>query len=98
MSDERIAYGVRCVWWDSIAKVGHIAGPSGHTLPACPHCGGVLYEMRDEATWWAQVERTETLGEHPGYRKFITWLRGQCFVRLDEAVAAYRQTGGDVKL
>ncbi len=98
MSDPRIVFGARCTWWDSIAKVGHTApGPSGHPLPACPHCGGVLFEMKDENAWWPQVERFELDG-HPGYRKFVTWLRGRCFATLAEAVTAFRLTGGFVEL
>lgn len=72
--DQRIAYGATCSWWDSITEVA--ATPSG--LPCCPHCGGVLFEVEDEAQWWAGVERYEENG-HPGYRGMIEWARGKCF-------------------
>jgi hypothetical protein len=90
VKDERIVYGATCVWWDSIDKVGRkesadrVFGP----LPCCPFCGGVLFELDNEAQWFAQVDAYEAKG-HPGYRKFIEWQRGKCFPTHAAAFAAY---------
>jgi len=89
-SDPRIVCGARCVWWDGIGKTV-LRGP--HHVPCCPHCGGVLFEYADEATWWAGIMAYELDG-HSGYAKFIEWLRGQCFATHASAVAAYRASGG----
>lgn len=102
--DIRIAYGACCTWWDNIYKVGTVpvqpkvyrkrfggtvALPSESAgLPRCPHCRGVLFEMRNEAEWFASVDRYEADG-HPGYRKFSEWMRGKCFPSLDAARVAY---------
>jgi hypothetical protein len=78
MTDTRIAYGANCPWWDSIDKVGSNGkGPLG-SLPCCPHCKGVLFEMDDEEEWFRGVDAHEKNGA-PGYRAFIEWLRGKCF-------------------
>jgi hypothetical protein len=90
MADPRIVYGAGCSWWDSIDKVAKTA--SG--LPCCPHCGGVLFEVANEARWWRDVQMFESEHE-PGYRKFIEWLRGRCFpgpAFLDKARNAYALT------
>lgn len=82
--DTRIVYGARCSWWDSIDKIGKTA--SG--LPACPHCRSVLFEMRDEQTWFAGVDAYEKAG-NPGYRKMIEWARGKCFPGYPAMKRAY---------
>ena len=84
MSDQRIVHGF-CTWWDSIQK----AGRKGN-LPACPHCGSVLFEMANEVEWFKGVDRYEREG-HPGYRKFVEWLRGKCFKNYDIAMEAYNK-------
>ncbi len=86
--DTRIVYGVGCTWWDSIYNVGHTTPMNGHALPCCPHCGSLLMELRDEATWWKGVDQHEAKG-NPGYRKMIEWLRGRCFPNYGIAKIAY---------
>lgn len=84
--DLRIAYGARCVWWDSIERVGQNAGG----LPCCPHCKGVLFEMESEAEWWAEVDRHEASG-HPGYRAMWEWSRGRCFPTFEALQLAFME-------
>ena len=86
--DTRIAYGARCVWWDSIENVGHVKLREGATLPCCPHCRNMLFEMADEQEWFTNVDKYEASG-HPGYRRFVEWLRGKCFPTTKAAQAAY---------
>lgn len=87
--DTRIVYGARCAWWGSIDKTALTPpGPSGHRIPCCPHCSSPLFEMDDEAAWFAGVDRHEANG-HPGYRTFVEWLRGKCFPSPRAAMAAY---------
>lgn len=85
-ADRRVVYGATCLWWDSITQVS----VTGHGLPCCPHCGGVLYEVETEAVWWAQVDAYEAGKPWPGYRAFVTWLRGRCFPSRESALGAYR--------
>lgn len=92
-SDARIVYGMRCVWWDGIEKVAKTTPLDGHSLPCCPHCGGVLMQMDGPAQWWAQVEQHEAAG-HPGYRAFIEWMKGKCFPTMSAAKAAYEARPG----
>lgn len=94
MADTRIPYGMRCTWWDSISKVGLTAhGPSGHRLPCCPICGGMLFEVESEAKWFEGVDRHEASG-HPGYRAMIEWARGKCFRNFAAMSAAYASATG----
>lgn len=87
--DERIAYGAACTWWGPIREVG--ASPSG--LPGCPECGGVLFEVRTEAKWWAGVDRWARETADPEYREFIRWLRGRCIRWTPNELADLRNRG-----
>lgn len=93
-ADPRIVYGARCSWWDSIDKVGETAPRPGRisgnpfSLPACPFCLGVLFEVENEASWWAQVDEMEANGM-PDYHAFIEWLRGKCRPSLTAARAEF---------
>lgn len=86
--DTRIPFGARCTWWDSIDKIGVRFTPGGFKLPCCPHCGGMLYEMKDEAEWFASVDKYEAAG-NPGYRVLVEWLRGKCFPNYAVARTAF---------
>jgi hypothetical protein len=94
-SDERIAYGARCAWWDSIHNVGvkHIPGSGGPGLPCCPHCGSVLMEVPSIENWNQNMDKYEADG-HPGYRAMMEWSRGKCFPTMTALRSAYeaRQT------
>lgn len=94
--DTRIVYGASCTWWDGIHAAGHApAGPSGHRLPCCPHCGSMLFEMDSDEPWFAGARRYEADG-HPGYVAMIEWARGRCFPNLAALEQAYADaTTGD---
>ena len=91
MADRRIAYGARCVWWDSINNVGTFKAPSGHRLPCCPSCGGVLMEVPTIESWNRNMDAYEADG-HPGYRAMMEWSRGKCFRTMAALKAAYEQS------
>lgn len=97
MLDDRVAYGVHCTWWDDIRKAGKTKpGLSGHSLPCCPHCGGLLYEIDTEREWFAGVDKFEARGDpnyHSNYRKMVEWSRGKCFKGLLTMKAAYDALG-----
>lgn len=88
--DDRVVWGIRCVWWDTIDKIGlkteAYGKKSENPLPCCPYCGSVLMENTAER-WWASVNAQDE--EDPGYRDLIEWMRGRCFPSMDEARAAY---------
>jgi len=90
MTDTRIAYGTSCSWWDGIHQVGHTKPRNGMTLPCCPHCGSVLFEMPNEESWFAAVDRHEASG-HPSYRAMIEWYRGKCFPTHEAMQKAYAE-------
>lgn len=87
--DTRIVYGATCTWWDSIHKIGLRS-----SLPCCPKCRGMLFEMNSEKIWWKNVEAHESAG-NPGYRKLIEWARGKCFRDMKELTAAYASGRND---
>lgn len=81
MAEKLIAYGVRCVWWDSIDKVAVL------NLPCCPFCKSVLFQ-EDEQKWWNGIDRYEREG-HPGYRKMMEWGRGRCYPTMEALQQAF---------
>ena len=112
-ADSRFCYGANCTWFGSIHEVG--SAPTniskrfsdGHSLPCCPLCGGMLFEMQDEGEWWAGIDGFErgeyplpTAHPHPGYRAMWEWQRAQkkCFPQaisgLDRLIAAYKEATG----
>jgi len=91
-TDDRIVYGFFCVWWGGIEEAGkHHSGTP--YLPGCPHCGNGLMQVDDPKVWWDGVDRYEKDG-HPGYRDFISWLKGKCFRTREDAKAAYESKPG----
>lgn len=94
-ADQRIVYGARCTWWDSIDKIGHKGSEGGHSLPCCPHCGSMLFEMPNEQRWWRSVDNMEL--ERPGYRKLVEWARGKCFPDFDTMKRAYAMDCPDIE-
>lgn len=89
----KIVYGARCAWWDDISKADHTPkSRNGISIPCCPHCGSVLFEM-NESEWWRSVDRFEA-NRHPGYRKMIEWRRGKHFTTCDEAESEYAKATG----
>ena len=94
MPDERIVYGTRCTWWDSIDKVGKFE-PKGRgvSIPVCPFCKGTLFEVANMADWTALIEKHEANG-HEGYKAFAEWCRGKCFPGFESARQAYRAATG----
>lgn len=87
MADKRISYGVGCLWWDFINKVG-TTGKS--RLPCCPHCRGVLFEMDNEKEFFDGARKYEANG-HPGYIEQLLWMRGKCFKSMQAANLAYKE-------
>lgn len=90
----KIVYGAACTWWDSIWNCGKTppirARPTGefHSLPCCPHCGSVLFEVSNIEEWNAGMERFEQAG-HPGYIKMMNWAKGKCFKNMAELKSTY---------
>lgn len=93
--DTRITYGAQCVWWGGIEDIGKTKPrePGGISLPCCPKCGGMLFELPSPKEWWDGVEKYEANG-HPGYRAFIEWRKGKCFPTQEAAKAAYEAKPG----
>lgn len=95
--DNRIAYGAMCTWWDSIHKVGSAGhGPLG-SLPCCPKCKGVLFEVDNETQWFVGVDAYERDG-HPNYRHMMEWGKGRCYPDLKALERAYVQSTGSSRI
>jgi hypothetical protein len=82
--DTRIVCGATCSWWDDICEVGI---STGHALPCCPHCGGVLYEYPTMETFMSGAIIYDN--KHPGYLNVLHWTRGRCFPSFEAACKAY---------
>lgn len=92
--DARLCYGATCTWFGSIHETGSLPGPIA-SMPCCPSCRGVLFEMPHEGEWWKGVDAYEADG-HPGYRAMLEWQRAQkkCFRGIEPLTAAYRSAVG----
>lgn len=91
LADKRIVYGAQCTWWDSIAKADRVPlGASGHGVPCCPHCQGVLFEIPSEECWFDAIKRHEA-NDNPGYRSVMEFGRGKCFQTYDELKQAFEK-------
>jgi len=81
-SDTRIVYGFFCSWWGGIEEAGQHHSKTSN-LPGCPVCGNGLMQVDDAKTWWDGVdEKEKTI---PGYKDFISWLKGKCYYGADGA-------------
>ncbi|MGI2031966.1 hypothetical protein ACRQ1B_06190 [Rhizobium panacihumi] len=85
----KIVYSAGCTWWDSIRMVGKVTS-GDHSLPACPHCGSVLYEVENMAAWSKGIETYAVAQSDPTYPAFIEWVRGKCYPRHAVARAAFK--------
>ena len=85
MNMNPIPYGARCTWWDSIDKVGTLNG----TLPCCPICKNVLFQVDSLEVWHAGVQKYAAEKPDPEYPAFIEWLRGRCFPDIAKARYCY---------
>lgn len=94
-TDARVVYGARCSWWDSIDKAG-TSKSALHSIPCCPHCKQVLFEMESQEHWDAMVEKYENDG-HPGYKAMVDWGRGKCFPNTRALEAAYNRSKAAVQ-
>lgn len=118
--DTRFCYGANCSWFGPIQDVGstgkyhvkdkaeHFPAPLGdHSLPCCPCCGGMLFEVPNADTFWGAIKVFE-IGNykmppddrpgkaHPGYTAMWEWQRDQktCFPNADALRDAYQQATG----
>jgi hypothetical protein len=57
------------------------------SLPCCPHCKGMLFEVENIDVWNAGVAKQEAT--YPGYTQLVNWLRGKCFPSFAAAQIAY---------
>lgn len=78
-TDTRIVYGVGCTFWGSIYDI-ELNG----ALPACPHCGGLLFEMQTEAAWLKLVDGYAASINDSGYGAFVLWNKGQVCVAMNK--------------
>src|SRR5690606_31561522 len=98
-----LPYGAVCTWWDSIDKAGQLVTDPARvtrgngstttirasTLPCCPHCRGVLFQVDSEAAWWSVINEHARRTGDADYPEFIRWLRGRCFPDMRTARAAF---------
>lgn len=111
--DTRYCYAVACSWHGPISEVGKskpmpkttaFVGNTplqigGNSLPCCPYCGSMLFEVPSKEKWDEGVAQHEAKG-HSGYTEFLAWTRTQkqCWPTLRTACTIYEfETGKTVK-
>jgi hypothetical protein len=83
--DPRIVYGAQCTWWGSIYEV---STQNKYKLPCCPHCGGMLCEVKNSRVWDDLVRKYEVT--QPGYAEVLFWGRGKCFRSYKQLEDAFK--------
>jgi hypothetical protein len=110
--DTRFCYGASCTWCGPIQEVSNMGKHSRwkaanipddvrkHSLPCCPHCGGMLLELPHAKEWWDGVDKYDADG-HPGYGAMWRWQRQMnkraplCFPNLETLERTYKNRGRD---
>lgn len=59
------------------------------SLPCCPVCKGMLYELDSEADYLAAAEKYATDQHDQTYVEFVKWAKGKCFRTVAEARMAF---------
>ena len=82
-------YSARCAWSGPISKVGKTKGEQ--SIPCCPHCGSVLFQM-DEKKWWSDAESWDKQ-RHANYVEFWKWSEAQprCWPTVEEAAVEFKK-------
>lgn len=95
-SDKRYLFGANCCWHGRISDVGKIQSPTGHSIPCCPHCGGMLQEYSSKEQWDEDASAYEKSG-NPGYTEFLIWIAEQpkCYPTYTLARGAYDAANRD---
>jgi len=88
MIDDRIVYGVGCLWWGSIKDVA--VNKAG--LPVCPHCNSLLFEVDSQTKWDQQIADYATKTGDTKYIEFMAWLKGKCRKDIRDARAEFEST------
>jgi hypothetical protein len=80
-------YAAGCAWSGPIEKVGMTGIPV--SIPCCPYCGSVLFQMNEDE-WWEGAEEFEKEG-HPNYVAFLRWKEShdKCWLALEDAAKEY---------
>lgn len=86
-----IAFGVDCMWWDSLSNAGVSQTLMGDQL-ICPHCGGKCEMLPSEEMFFHMARRFETFG-FVGHVNLIRWVRGRCYRNRHDAWKAYASAG-----
>jgi len=78
--DTRIVYGAKCLWWDSIDKVGKLPfnDPDAPGIPCCPVCKGPLFEASDEEQWFKDAAEFGKQNNDIHYVNYLKFMRGKC--------------------
>lgn len=94
-ADDRIVYGIRCTWWDSIDKIGFKPAAKRDEdqtpKPCCARCGGPIAVL-PLYNWQQAMIKAENL--HAGYAEFLSWCRSRCYRSYEEAAEYYTKLTG----
>ena len=89
-----IVYGMGCAWWDSIEQTARTT--EGGSLPCCPFCHSVLFQMDDKE--WEIAYSAHKNDRVADYSHFMRWLRGKCFKTIDYAIDQYLRRGEQMNI
>src|SRR5271155_3391324 len=112
LTETRFCFGASCTWCGPISEVSDTATHrrwkgadipkeiEQHSLPCCPHCGGMLLELPTAKEWWDGVDKYDADG-HAGYGAMWRWqrqmgkIRPLCFRDIDALEQTYKNRDRD---
>jgi hypothetical protein len=72
-NDKRYVYSAGCTFHGPIDQIG-TKGPPGMSLPCCPSCQSMLFEMETEKQWHEQIAAHAAKKQDPNYAAFMKWF------------------------
>lgn len=81
-----IVFSQHCTFFDNLAKAKR--KENGELV--CPYCNSSLNNMDEES--WNEMIRAQVVNV-PGYKEFMAWAQGKCFITEQKAIEVYNRHG-----
>lgn len=75
--ERRYVFGAFCSFHGPIQEAGRLPTRNSLTLPCCPSCGKILYELESKEDWDRLVLNHAEKKKDPNYPAFMEWFGAQ---------------------
>lgn len=81
-----MVFSQHCTFFDTVDKAKR--KENGELV--CPHCNSSLGKM-DRESWIEMIQNQ--VSNVPGYKEFMSWAQGKCFITELKAIDVYNRHG-----